>query len=724
MATRKYASLGIRRDKNLSDVENPVEALDNILNDLSGEGTFESKDLDAIKNLQFEKVNSAQLSDLAGITITVTNPNDLEGPPITAEPLITLKDRVERAKITTGPVAVFRGGLGLDARFIRSDEINPSNSDSNGTNLFLLNANQPIEKNYWEYGFFEHDTLLDKTFDDQYGGIQWNGYFTPELYDPNPTINFQTMGLLIVEYDPLDNNNWVKLVNLYAQTRSVSVTSTTTGNTVQISANDVMRISINDKLTTNNQISITSVGPFSISLSANLSVNAATTISFTKNLGTDMSYGGFSLPAVEPGNQIKIRISYWYPNNGQTIENKWLYLSYPYSFFDNDYLPFVYLSPDKANTPGPDEIRTFLKDALSPYNNNFGKPGTSGNDYKNLYVSKTYINDYFPKNSLSQIRSVGTISINYNANSNIITSGSSLANANIGDYIIPISPTGNQLPKTLQVKNKLGTNSLIVSDKPSVSGSQQVDIIDHKGLIDWYFANSTGANVTVTTNTSNIQTNNVIITDSTASYVRITSIINSTSFSTSTNLNLTGTEPIYVYSEKGLTDKSKLVFCGGVFGVTLAANAAPGNTMVMTSNSGIVIGQVVQYNGYINESPATTVTAVAGNTVSLSGTSPITNLILKDSTITFAPSGTTVNKEICVIPLNNAPPFVGISDGLSTVNRGIKSANTLLEDFVVETSNLTINTVSTNITSVSGTQQYDRKIKINNNQYFILGKLV
>lgn len=716
MTNRKFISFGNRRDRNLADVENAEEALGSLLDGLSGEGTFLVEDVEAIRGLQFEKVSAGKLADLAGITVKVTDPNNPEEESVEITPLITIKDRVEKAKVITGNVPAFRGGLGLDARFISSSEINAGNTNSTGSDIFDVDVNQPTEKNYWEYGYFEHGALLDKTFDDIYGGIQWTGYISPDLYDPSPAINFETTGLLLVEYDPLQTNNWIKVVNLYAQTRSVSITSSSTSNVIQIDANNRTSISVNDKLTTNNEIVITSINNTNVSLSNNVSVNTGDVISFTKTLGTDYSYGRFSLPAVEPGNFIKIRLSYWYPDTNEDIEEKWIYFSYNGS----SQLPFTQLYSDPITAPGPEEIRTFLNDSLTTYNNNIGQSG----NYNTLSVSRAYDNIYEPKNSLSQIRSAGPININYFSNSNIITSGSSFSNVNIGDYIIPTNSVGNQLPKILKVKGKLGDNSILVTDNTSVSGTQQVNIVDHKGIIDWFFANSTGANVTVTTNTSNIKANNIVITGSTSSYVRITSVINSISFSTSSNLNLPSTQTIYIYSEKGLEDKSKLVFCNGVFGVSLVSNAAIGNTMVMSSNAGIAIGQVVQYSGHITESPATTVTGIVGNTVNLSGTTPITKEILQDSTITFAPSGTTVNKEICVIPLNTAPPFIGIQNGLSTVNRGIKSSNTLLEDFIVETGSLAVNTGTGNINSVSGTQQYNRKIKINNDAYFILAKTV
>ena len=54
MAQKVYKRIGLRRDRNLSDLSNSTEALNNMLGDLAAVGgageTFISEDLNAIKN--------------------------------------------------------------------------------------------------------------------------------------------------------------------------------------------------------------------------------------------------------------------------------------------------------------------------------------------------------------------------------------------------------------------------------------------------------------------------------------------------------------------------------------------------------------------------------------------------------------------------------------------------------------------------------------------------
>lgn len=725
MAVKKYISIGNRRDKNLSDVQDPRLALSNLLKTLSagGDNTFVYTDIDAIKGLQFEKITPAILATLAGTTVKETNPISPTAPEVTVEPLITLRDKTQKIKIVSGEIPAYAGGKGLDAVFIPSTKINSSNVNSTGSDLFNLDNTEVKEPEYWEYGYFVHDSLLDPSFTNQYGGIQWTGYFSPQYYDLSPTITVATTGLLIVEYDKNEDGNWQKAYNNYAASRQVKVTQSSTGNTVQIDTGHYLRLGVGDKLSTDSNITIVNVNSSQIQLSDNLNVNNNDTLTFTKTLGTDITSGSLALPFIEPETLLKIRISYWYPNNGNQIDNKILIFTYNNA---SNYLPFTYMYSKKPNPPGKNEIRTFLTNAISPFNIYYGNTGTNGSNYKDIKIGKTYTNNYSPKANTSGIIKANDVTISFTQGSNIVTFSGDVSNISVGNYVVPSSSTGTSIPYKWQIKNNF---NYYIMDKPATeTGTRTVDVIDHIGFIDWYYATSSGSTVNISNgDTTNLQIDNIVIKNSSdTSYTRITNIVDSNSFKTSPSLSLSGSKRIFVYSDKGLIDKSKLVFCSGVFGAVLASNAAVGNSLVVVSNTGIEVGQVVQYSGYIIETlPMPTVTSISGNTIRISGTTPITQQIPKDSTVTFAPAGTDVNKEICVLPLNTAPPFLGIDTGLSTNNRGLKSSSSLTENFVVQVNQLTITANSQNITAVPTSYDYNRKVKLDaNTAYYIIGKKV
>ena len=88
MSRTKYLTFGLRADRNLSDLTNPTEALDNILDDLSTELdpegvplSFTSSDIlplvgiaeTNLSNIVNEAGQSTQLIGLAGSTIQSTS---------------------------------------------------------------------------------------------------------------------------------------------------------------------------------------------------------------------------------------------------------------------------------------------------------------------------------------------------------------------------------------------------------------------------------------------------------------------------------------------------------------------------------------------------------------------------------------------------------------------------------------------------------------------------
>ena len=169
-------------------------------------------------------------------------------------------------------------------------------------------------------------------------------------------------------------------------------------------------------------------------------------------------------------------------------------------------------------------------------------------------------------------------------------------------------------------------------------------------------------------------------------------------------------------------------FCSGVFGQAVKTTTAEiTNTIQLVSIAGVVENQVVQFGSAIPALPPTTVTAidVATNTITLSAATA--ESITQGETVIFAPAGTATNKEICVLPLDLSPPFIGVTTGLSTDGKSIKSAQTqpLLN---VRTNTLTFKTATA--TAATITETYDRRISIKNinpltgTAFTILSKLV
>lgn len=668
---KKYLPIGLRRDKNFSDVPDKVKSLNNLLNNLEGEGTFVSEDLDCIRGLYNEKVTANTLYDLAGITI-LTSPKDIairptanrsnttiitsiensilvevndliksitgtvsntkitaintstgvitlsntytsttsqdviftkpSADPILAQPLITLKDRVDNARLVSGTIPSYQGGEGLLARFVPSTKVNVGNSSSNGTSIFdAYDEDTDLPKEiYWERGLFQFASKIDSTFPDPYGGIQWEGFFSPYVKDPTVTIGIRSTGLVMVEWDELENGNYTTLLSWYAKDRSVTPTANTTGTTITIANTATKFVGVNDLIKFSNgtvsTIKITEVNPTTgvLTISSSFTSDTATAVTFTKVLGDTETVGYATFKAVEPGKMHKIRLSYWFPTLTDPLEisnarDKLVRFSYVGLEFY-----FSHLYKEKPGTAGPYEVRTFLNNATLPYQPNIGAPKTTanGDNYKNLNINGSYISYYVPKTSIANVTTAGPQTITIKANDNVIISSGALSNVQIGNYVVPASYSdyvtlGNPGFKT-QIKGELNSLShRYVTNAYSTAASASVNFIDHEGLVGWYFANTSNSNM-ILGSTTNIREQYILLSSVNTSFQRILS----------------------------------------------ANTVSPTNSIILTSNVGLKAGQIITKAGFFQTN--TVISTITGNTITISKTT--TANLNQGNTIVVSPN--------------------------------------------------------------------------------------
>lgn len=739
MATRslKYLTIGLRRDKNLSDVQDSTQALNSLLNNLfstSEPGTsFISEDLDAIRGLQNTNLTVQKLSALADTTVQASK---IELDPVTGglivveetvTPIVRLKDRLENAYLITSENPAIRGGKGLNCRFIESTEINTGSRASTGSDIFDFNSNQK-EEIFWAAGYFNFSTAIDPTFRNQYGGLQWTGWFSPSLRDPDVNIYINSTGLFIFEVDLKEDGDWQTLASVYAASRSVEVANTASeATTIVLSPGEGKYVSEGDYWGAYDEegsnVIVNSVDGDTVVLDSPVSVVASQNVNVIKILGETNTRSMVALPSVAVGNFLKIRISAWWPDNDEDIFNKTVEFDYIGSSLGFSYMYNV--KPDP--TPEPLEIRQFLQDIVTPSQNLMGEITNN----KNFYVNNSALINFSPVSGFSQILKHGPVNLTVTDYNEVIRFASSVPNALIGDVIVPtVAGTFiNTLPnRRLVIKDDISSAVRVADQQADTNITLPVYIVDNKGFVNWLYGTVTGNSVTIVEGDADLLRKDYLaITTATApdSWIRITDIDKiANTFTTSVSLGA-GTILILVYSDKSLIDASKDIVCEGVFGQELQSTVASGNQLTLKAVSGVVLGQVVQYAGADPANPViidgATVTDITGNIVTIS--SAITGEIRQDSTIVFAPSGTTINVEGCVIPLNTAPPFVGTVAGLSTAGLGIRTvaSNPTL---AVTVNDLKLDLPAEDITLASTSNTFNRKLQVilGSSSYSILAK--
>jgi hypothetical protein len=169
MARKIYKRVGIRKDRNLGDLSNTTEALNNLLDTLVDDNsTFISEDLDALRTMSSQRLTSSAYSEVIGSRTVYSNQNGIS---IDYLPRITYQNKIDRFKFFAGDPFV-DGGNGLTARYF-----DYSNVFENTLDIF---SGPPLKvDNFWEAGNF---TFTDKVIPESTtlnGGIEWEGTFIP-----------------------------------------------------------------------------------------------------------------------------------------------------------------------------------------------------------------------------------------------------------------------------------------------------------------------------------------------------------------------------------------------------------------------------------------------------------------------------------------------------------------------------------------------------------------
>ena len=213
-----YKRIGIRRDRNFSDLSNPTAGLENLLDTLVDDSAFKflSTDLAAIKNIFARGLSNDNYLNIAGSAVKFTTPN---GTTASFNPRITYQNRLDKVQIFSG-IPRLAGGDGLTAKYYQNDQITfdehsdfQYNVDPNTTsaNVFKDETSEgKIEDDkFWEAGNFEYTGNVHPQSAKVNTGVKWEGYFIPTI---TGKVNFNTSstGYFTVDFQQVgyeENNN-------------------------------------------------------------------------------------------------------------------------------------------------------------------------------------------------------------------------------------------------------------------------------------------------------------------------------------------------------------------------------------------------------------------------------------------------------------------------------------------------------------------------------------
>lgn len=714
--SKKYRSYGIRRLNNFSDIENPVQALNNLLNNLQERPnqSFISEDLDVIRGLKDTEVFPSTLIQLEGSASTFTFANTLGPQEDFVRPLITLQDKINTYRSVTGAAGKQGSGYGPNGWFVPVSSFNPS--PSKGDVIDDIVPNFSTDKSdffeagdFWNLGEFFISRPFHPTFTNGQGGIVWESFYIPDYTDTQNVIGVVTTGLFHIEVDIFDTGNWVPYKSIYASERTViPAANNNSTSIVNIIKGDERYIVIGDKLSTNNEITVTGIVDTEITLSDVVTAVKDVPIAFQFDIGKDLVSDQFAFEsAFDIGRRSKMRIAWWYPDSIEDPEDRYLQVRRNRSF-----MLFSNFSNTESFSTGQYELANLLDRGVTNYQPSFGDSG----EYKNFQINDVLRSNYAPPLSFSSINKFGS---NTSATAALIenrevlkASPNPLSLTSIGNVIVESSPSFVTVGKNTRIKrtpsDNIFTDTRILTKPVNATANVAVRAIDHNGLVDYFIASSANTTIKVDT-TASLRPGMVCVTHFTGpSYYRINSVANTTAFIVSSPLGITSNNYVFVYSDSGFIDSSKQVFCQGVIGKLITSLVYEGsNTININSTTGLTPGMRVQYTGGIEPSSNYTIVNITGDQVRLDKS--ITVDIGVGATITFAPSVSTGDKQQCVIPLDLSPPFIGKDYGLDTGGKSIVSLPGSNLDITV----LALSSNTTTVSTANTSDVYSSFIRIN-----------
>ena len=210
-----YKRIGIRRDRNLGDLQDKGLSLNNLLDGLvDGSDTFITEDLDAIRNIFAYNLESAGYREIIGSRVQFTNNNGIN---IDFLPRITYQNRLDKLKIFSG-IPRINGGNGLTAKYY-----NPNQVFENTAAVF---SGTPIKQdNFWEEGQFNYSGKITPEAVNVNGGVEWSGYFIPTTSGSH-RFDIRTSALMTFEFE---TEGYTSGIGTYTEHSRIGLSSTFVG---------------------------------------------------------------------------------------------------------------------------------------------------------------------------------------------------------------------------------------------------------------------------------------------------------------------------------------------------------------------------------------------------------------------------------------------------------------------------------------------------------------
>jgi len=548
-----YKRIGIRRDRNFSDLSNPTAGLENLLDTLVDDSafTFLSTDLAAIKNIFARGLSNEDYLKIAGSAVKFTTPG-LGEPPKTAafDPRITYQNRLDKVQIFSGEPRL-AGGDGLTAKYYQNDQINFNehsdfqyNVDPNSANAEVFtditNEGAIEDDNFWEQGNFEYTGNVHPQSAKVNTGVKWEGYFIPtqtgRVFFNTSSTGYFTVDFQQVGYEENNDGDIISSgIGTYTEhvriglSTSIAGISSTGSNEITVSGaanlekmNTIgigMTVVLSGKIATNTKIEdfdketgVITLEPPAGTDSAVIAPISNVGMTFNRVLGDSIRHR-FPTQVLIAFQRYRIRYRYF---NHKNFESK-------------DIERKINVDYNQANQASDTDLRYT---ALFPLDYNF-KDSAKGNFNRyfdnsvrfggtDIFTSNPGIGNRNDSSKYVKVKSTSKVDVTYKVKQVLgsdtgskitgITRRQTACNIESGNTVVTLPLTtdieignyvfGTGIPDEARVID-LTINQFVIIDKPATAtGSQTLSFINHRGFVKKVVVNANVSNNIIIANTS------------------------------------------------------------------------------------------------------------------------------------------------------------------------------------------------------------------------------
>lgn len=772
MAKKVFRRVGIRRDKNFSDLSNSETSLNNLLGDLvsaAGE-TFVSEDLNCLRNSFSLNFTPEGYLELNNSTFKITN---AAGTTSDAVPTVTFENRIDQFRITSGTKPRLSGGEGLTAKYYQSDQVKSITDPNIFVGVSTLGS-IPDDK-FWERGRFSYDTgKFNLLSADNGGGIAWEGFIVTQFTGPlivttnmsvsyvadvadapgeNPSVSMTnyaniksgitTVGSGVTFTNNADPSTYNRLYfNNPADKRFVASGMVITNGNAGIRAGSIVQEEDNAVINSNYLILIP---PTNDETSPFTGTGSNSSCVFQNTAGSNIRKR-FATTPLEEYKPYRIRLKIYLKEDVDpfnTIDKFFRIQSSTNVSTSNDlyYTDLYPVDYNFADESGKGTFDKFLSESITSGGTapDQSLGGTSGlSTYVKIKSSKKANITYEPKKTyLSSPANLLTDIFKKDINDAAGTQGTAVirtartADLEIGNLVFGNGIT-NDFNKPAVIKDKSRSASITINSPVVGTSISNIIVIEHRGFVQRFQATRSGNTLTTTDGStlSNLKKGMVVIAEqgNPTTYTRITQV-SSNQITLNQQPSGTGNQFYYVYEDRGLRDNSLVSFCQAAntecFTVNQATPITQGNLInVDFTGNNIAPGWRVlgaPFSDFdINGDPEPTfVTAKTSTQLTLSK-----NIIADISAGSrFTATNLNDDRSLCCPPTDTAPPFTATAEGLITPSNRksvtLNGGNIVFNEFVCNNSTNDSNMIKS-LTGTNNTSNRKLDIRCNGIDYEIL----